>query len=63
MFNSIKTKTISVQGQRGDVKKAKLFITLGRHANFEENIKKFNEIRAENDKNHPRKNDDKEEET
>jgi len=35
---------------RGDSKKAKLFITLERSKDFFENMKKFNEIREENEK-------------
>lgn len=35
---------------RGDSKKAKLFITLKRSPEFFENMKKFNEIREENEK-------------
>jgi hypothetical protein len=35
---------------RSDSKKAKLFITLTRSPEFFENMKKFNEIREENDK-------------
>ena len=49
-FKEIKTKTITVVGSRGDSKKAKLFITLSRSENFFENMKKFNEIREENEK-------------
>ena len=49
-FKEIKTKTITVQGSRGDSKKAKLFITLSRSENFFENMKKFNEIKDENEK-------------
>ena len=48
MFEEIKTKTITVPGERGEAKKAKLFITLKRHPRFFENIKKFNEIREQN---------------
>ena len=51
---SIKTDTIAVQGSANSKnessKKAKLFITLKRHANFKENMKKFNEIKEENEK-------------
>ena len=39
-----------MQGDRGEGKKAKLFIVLKKHANFDENMKKFNQIREENDK-------------
>ena len=35
---------------RSDSKKAKLFITLKRSAEFFDNMKKFNEIREENEK-------------
>lgn len=49
-FKEIKTKTITVQGSRGDSKKAKLFITLSRSEDFFENMKKFNDIREENEK-------------
>merc|ERR1719218_160262 len=63
-FKEIRTRTITVQGPRGDrdSKKAKLFITLQRHPNFNENMKKFNEIREENErlaqKNTPGENKD-----
>ena len=50
VFKEIKTRTITVQGNRGDSKKAKLFITLQRSEDFFENMKKFNEIREENEK-------------
>jgi len=49
-FKEIRTKTIAVQGSRGDSKKAKLFITLARSPDFFENMKKFNEIREENER-------------
>lgn len=49
-FKEIRTKTITVQGQKGDSKKAKLFITLQRSENFFENMRKFNEIREENER-------------
>ncbi len=49
-FKEIKTKTITVSGNRGDSKKAKLFITLERSPEFFDNMKKFNEIKEENDK-------------
>ena len=51
-FLEIRTKTITVQASnnRGDSKKAKLFITLKRSPEFFENMKKFNEIREENEK-------------
>lgn len=52
-FKEIRTETITVQASnnRGDSKKAKLFITLERSADFFENMKKFNEIREENERN------------
>ena len=51
-FKEIRTETITVQasGNRGDSKKAKLFITLSRSPEFFENMKKFNDIREENEK-------------
>lgn len=51
-FKEIRTETITVQtsNNRGDSKKAKLFITLKRSAEFFDNMKKFNEIREENEK-------------
>ena len=49
-FKEIKTRTITVQGPRGDSKKAKLFITLQRGPDFFENMKKFNEIKEENER-------------
>jgi hypothetical protein len=51
-FAEIKTKTITVQASnnRGDSKNAKLFITLKRSPDFFENMKKFNDIREENEK-------------
>ena len=49
-FKEIRTKTITVQGTRGDSKKAKLFITLQRSPEFFENMRKFNEIREENER-------------
>ena len=49
-FQEIKTKTINVQsGDRGESKKAKLFITLKRSPDFFENMEKFNKIKEEND--------------
>ena len=38
-----------MSGDRGDSKKAKLFITLKRSPEFFENMAKFNKIREEND--------------
>lgn len=48
-FAEIKTKTITVNGNKGDSKKAKLFITLKRGVNFFENMEKFNKVREENE--------------
>ena len=49
-FSEIKTKTINVEGAKGDnSKKAKLFITLKRSPNFFENMEKFNKVREENE--------------
>ncbi len=48
-FKEIKTKTINVQGNKGESKKAKLFITLERSKEFFENMEKFNKIREENE--------------
>ncbi len=39
----------------GQAKKAKLFIRLTKHQDFEKNYKNFEAIRAENDKNKPAK--------
>ena len=41
-FEKIQTKTISVKGNRGESKKAKLFITLRKSENFAANMAKFN---------------------
>jgi hypothetical protein len=38
-----------VQGQRGESKKAKLFITLKRGADYQENMANFQEIKEKND--------------
>ena len=49
-FQSIVTKTITVQGSKGgDNKKAKLLITLKRGKDFFENMEKFNKVREENE--------------
>ena len=48
-FLRIETRTITVPGNKGDSKKAKLFITLKRSADFFENMEKFNKIREENE--------------
>lgn len=39
-----------MKSDRGEGKKAKLFITLDRHPDFQANMKKFNEIREENER-------------
>ena len=49
-FKEIKTKTITVDGNRGESKKAKLFITLQRGPDFFENMRKFSEIKEENER-------------
>ena len=51
-FKKIETKTIEVQGPKSEKesKKAKLFIHLNRGPDFFENMKKFNEIREENER-------------
>jgi hypothetical protein len=51
-FKKIETKTIEVQGPKSEreSKKAKLFIHLNRGPDFFENMKKFNEIREENER-------------
>ncbi|TNV75197.1 hypothetical protein FGO68_gene1500 [Halteria grandinella] len=48
-FLEIKTKTITVSGNKGDSKKAKLFITLKRSEKFFENMEKFNQVREQNE--------------
>merc|ERR1719218_161778 len=48
-FHEIKTKTITVQGQKGESKKAKLFITLKRGADYQENMANFQEIKEKNE--------------
>jgi DNA-binding protein len=51
-FKQIRTETIDVD-RDGQAKKAKLFITMERHPLFEENMKKFEEIKAENERLNP----------
>jgi DNA-binding protein len=48
-FHEVKTKTITVQGQKGESKKAKLFITLKRGADYQENMANFQEIKEKNE--------------
>jgi hypothetical protein len=49
-FLEIKTQTITMEREKdGQQKKAKLIIRLVKHENFEENIAKFEKIKAEND--------------
>ena len=50
VFQNIRTETITVDSKDGQAKKAKLFITLTKHEDFEENMRKFNEIKEENEK-------------
>jgi hypothetical protein len=45
--------------KEGQAKKAKLFVRLEKHADFEQNYKNFEAIRAENDKNRPPKGETK----
>ena len=47
-FKSITTKTITVEGGRRDMKKAKLFIGLNRSKDFFKVLEQFNKIREEN---------------
>ena len=49
-FEKIETRTITVKGNRGESKKAKLFITLRKSKDFAANMDKFNKIREENEK-------------
>lgn len=49
-FFEIKTQTITMEREKdGQQKKAKLIIRLVKHENFDENIEKFEKIKAEND--------------
>lgn len=50
-FKEIKTQTITMdqKDREGQSKKAKLFIRLDKHAQFDENYANFEKIRAEND--------------
>jgi hypothetical protein len=53
-FKEIKTQTITMERSErdrdGQAKKAKLFIRLEKHTDFEKNYENFEKIRAENDK-------------
>lgn len=53
-FKEIRTQTINMDrkenDKEGQAKKAKLFIKLVKHADFEINYENFEKIRAENDK-------------
>jgi hypothetical protein len=52
VFKEIKTQTITMEREKdGQAKKAKLFIRLEKADNFEENYKKFEEIKEANQKN------------
>jgi hypothetical protein len=51
VFKEIKTQTITMEREKdGQAKKAKLFIRLEKSDNFEENYKKFEEIKEANQK-------------
>lgn len=55
-FKEIKTQTITMEREKdGQQKKAKLFIRLEKHADFDANIANFEKIKAENEKNQPAK--------
>jgi len=54
---------VQTSNNRGDSKKAKLFITLKRSAEFFDNMKKFNEIREENEKTANKIQEDSKEQT
>ena len=55
-FKEIKTQTITMEREKdGQQKKAKLFIRLEKHADFDANIANFEKIKAENEKNQPKK--------
>lgn len=50
-FKEIKTQTITMEREKdGQQKKAKLFIRLEKHADFDANIANFEKIKAENEK-------------
>lgn len=52
VFKEIKTQTITMEREKdGQAKKAKLFVRLEKADNFEENYKKFEEIKEANQKN------------
>lgn len=55
-FKEIKTQTITMEREKdGQQKKAKLFIRLEKHADFDANIANFEKIKAENEKAQPKK--------
>jgi hypothetical protein len=55
-FKEIKTQTITMEREKdGQAKKAKLFIRLEKHQDFEQNYKNFEAIRAQNEKDRPAK--------
>ena len=72
-YERLETKTIEVEQSRGGrgnqdeeprkSSKAKLLITLKKSKNFDENMRKFNEIRDENQKFMEKEKDTKEPET
>ena len=55
-FVKIHTETITMDRSEkdGQQKKAKLFIKLEKHANFDKNIESFEKIKAENEAKNPR---------
>ena len=56
VFKEIKTQTITMEREKdGQQKKAKLFIRLEKHEDFDKNIAEFERIKAENEKNQPKK--------
>ena len=49
-WKEIKTQTITMEREKdGQQKKAKLFIRLVKHADFQKNIDEFEKIKAENE--------------
>jgi hypothetical protein len=59
-FKEIKTQTITMEREKdSQAKKAKLFIRLVKHQDFEKNYKNFEAIRAQNEKERPPKTETK----
>ena len=55
-FEQIKTQTITMEREKdGQAKKAKLFIRLKKHAEFDKHYAEFQAIKEFNDKNKPAK--------